>query len=545
MGIIGINHVSYTLTELTIHSVLAVGITTVGFFLDLILLRGTPTNKISKVIHVAAFSSSFWLVTILLGLLTNSIFGKNSDFVTYCLGGMFIASGLRYGIFVSVFGSRMLRSILIAFVLPVVFFTSILPYSYSFILQEHLSVLIMGSTIFTIGVVWSILADRAGYPNLKSTFSVLQAFLSAWTENKQEKMEEIFESRSSVDEIRTRMMKFEREGDKQVFVVLPDIHPGPFNPIGGSNLPQKLFNFFENNAIVLHSISDHSKNLPTTAEVNKYLDSLKNSVLKNSGNECTLPLITKSNDFTLTCIGFKTSVLMIISKDSGMEDLPYSIIEKIEQFAKELGFSDIMIVDAHNALGNKISYEEETALTALALTSLEKLEGKQYYTYEIGYSNSLTSAFRIIELGGAGIGVLNLLINTEDHLIGWSDSNNLVNGLRIRILRELNKAGINMLEICSSDTHSSSGKRTRQGYYALGNVTNDKDIIRAFSEISSKAMSKTTPSSFSYLDSYSQIKLMGRDQFDYYATALNRSMKITKVSLTITVIFYITMLVIS
>lgn len=545
MGIIGINHVSYTLTELTIHSVLAVGITTVGFFLDLILLRGTPTNKISKVIHVAAFSSSFWLVTILLGLLTNSIFGKNSDFVTYCLAGMFIASGLRYGIFVSVFGSRMLRSILIAFVLPVVFFTSILPYSYSFILQEHLSVLIMGSTIFTIGVVWSILADRAGYPNLKSTFSVLQAFLSAWTENKQEKMEEIFESRSSVDEIRTRMMKFEREGDKQVFVVLPDIHPGPFNPIGGSNLPKKLFNFFENNAIVLHSISDHSKNLPTTAEVNKYLDSLKNSVLKNSGNECTLPLITKSNDFTLTCIGFKTSVLMIISKDSGMEDLPYSIIEKIEQFAKELGFSDIMIVDAHNALGNKISYEEETALTALALTSLEKLEGKQYYTYEIGYSNSLTSGFRIIELGGAGIGVLNLLINNEDHLIGWSDSNNLVNGLRIRILRELNKAGINMLEICSSDTHSSSGKRTRQGYYALGNVTNDKDIIRAFSEISSKAMSKTTPSSFSYLDSYSQIKLMGRDQFDNYATALNRSMNITKVSLTITMIFYITMLVIS
>ena len=102
-----------------------------------------------------------------------------------------------------------------------------------------------------------------------------------------------------------------------------------------------------------------------------------------------------------------------------------------------------------------------------------------------------------------------------------------------------------MLEICSSDTHSSSGKRTRQGYYALGNVTNFNDIIRGFSEISSKSMSKTTPSSFSYMDSYSQIKLMGRDQFDNYAIALNRSMNITKVSLIITVIFYITMLIIS
>jgi Predicted membrane protein len=84
----------------------------------------------------------------------------------------------------------------------------------------------MGSLIFTVGVVWSILADRAGCPNIKSTFRILQAFLSAWTENKQEKMEDIFESRSKVDTIKTQMMKFERQDGKQVFVVLPDIHPG-------------------------------------------------------------------------------------------------------------------------------------------------------------------------------------------------------------------------------------------------------------------------------------------------------------------------------
>jgi putative membrane protein len=102
-----------------------------------------------------------------------------------------------------------------------------------------------------------------------------------------------------------------------------------------------------------------------------------------------------------------------------------------------------------------------------------------------------------------------------------------------------------MLEICSSDTHSSSGKRTHQGYYALGNVTNEKDIIKVFVEISQKALLKTAPSRFSYLDSYSQVKLMGRDQFDNYASALNKSMNITKISLAITLIFYISMLIIS
>ena len=272
------------------------------------------------------------------------------------------------------------------------------------------------------------MADRAGYPYLKSTFSVLQAFLSAWTEKKQEKMEVIFDSRSIEDNVRTRILKFEREGDKQVFVVLPDIHPGPFNPIGGSNLPQKVFNFFENNALVLHSISDHSKNLPTTIEVNRYLDSLKKSEIRNSGTECTLPVQTHSDDFSLTCIDFKSSVLMIISKDGGMEDLPYTIREKIEQFAKDLGYLDIMVADAHNALGIKLTGQEEAALSELALKTLEKLKRQKDYSYRVGYSNSLTSGFKFTELGGAGMGVLNIHINNRDHLNGWSDSNNLDNG---------------------------------------------------------------------------------------------------------------------
>ena len=545
LGIVIIHHNYYSNIELITHLVLAIGITIGGFFLDLFLLRGTPTNKITKVIHVAAFSSLLWLVTILLGILANNIFVKYSDIITYSLGGMYIASSLRYGIFVSVFGSRIIRSVLIAFVLPAIFFANVLPLTFSFNLESHLNVLVIGSSIFVIGIVWSVLADRAGYPYLKSTFSVLQAFLSAWTENKQEKMEDIFDSRSIEDTVRTRLLKFEREGDKQVFVVLPDIHPGPFNPIGGSNLPQKVFNFFENNALVLHSISDHSKNLPTTIEVNRYLDSLKKSEIRNSGTECTLPVKTHSNDFSLTCVDFKSSVLMIISKDGGMEDLPYTIRQKIEQFAKDLGYLDIMVADAHNALGVKLTGEEEAALTELALKTLEKLKVQKYYSYKVGYSNSLTTGFKFTELGGAGIGVLNIHINTQDHLIGWSDSNNLVNGLRIQILRELKEAGINMLEICSSDTHSSSGKRTRLGYYALGNVTNAKDIVRAFIDISQNAMSKTSPSSFSYLDMYSKVKLMGSDQFDNYASALNKSMNITKVSLAITVFFYLALLIIS
>ena len=140
LAIVGINHESYSGIELFLHLILNVVIICVGFFLDLFLLRGTPTNKISKVIHVAAFSNSLWLVTILLGLLANVIFTKNSIILSYCLGGLLIASGLRYGIFTSVFGARMLKSILISFVMPVILFSNLLPYSNTLIPQDYLGV---------------------------------------------------------------------------------------------------------------------------------------------------------------------------------------------------------------------------------------------------------------------------------------------------------------------------------------------------------------------------------------------------------------------
>jgi putative membrane protein len=547
LAIICINHASFSVTELLIHLILNIVIISVGFVLDLFLLRGTPTNKISKVIHVAAFSNSLWLVTILLGVLANIIFNKNASILSYSIGGLFIASGLRYGIFTSVFGAKMPKSVLISFVMPIILFSNLLPYTNTFILQDYPGALVMGSIIYVVGVIWSILADRAGYPHLKSTFSILQAFLSAWTESKQEKMENIFDSRSKTDKIKTMVVKFESDKDKSVFVILPDVHPGPFNPIGGSDLPHKIFRFYENNAIVLHSVSDHSKNLPTSGEVDKYLESLKSSTFKNTANECSLPLQIKSNDFTLTCINFKTIVIMIISKDTGMEDLPYSIRERIEVCAIELGYPGIMVIDAHNGLGKRIIPQDEEIICNLALEALTKLKQGKNHSFKVGYANSLNSSIKFIELGGAGIGVINFQIDNYDYLVGWSDSNNLVNGLREKILNELNKQGLNMLEVCSSDTHSSSGKRTRQGYYALGNVTTDKDIVCAFEEISQRALSntKSTPASSSYFEGYSDLKLMGSDQFDNYAKALNKSMTITKVSLGITVALFVIMLYIS
>ncbi|MGI8834164.1 MAG: DUF2070 family protein, partial [Nitrososphaeraceae archaeon] len=133
-----------------IDIVLSISVVSTGIFLDYVLLRGTPVNKISKVIHVSAFANLLWIVTIILGMVTNLILAKTTEVSAYIIAGMFMAIGLRYGIFVSVFGAGTLRSISVAVVVPLIFLMVILPYS-AFKLSYTLIATILGIIMVLIG----------------------------------------------------------------------------------------------------------------------------------------------------------------------------------------------------------------------------------------------------------------------------------------------------------------------------------------------------------------------------------------------------------
>ena len=102
-----------------------------------------------------------------------------------------------------------------------------------------------------------------------------------------------------------------------------------------------------------------------------------------------------------------------------------------------------------------------------------------------------------------------------------------------------------LLELCSSDTHSTSGKRTREGYFPLGTNSSADDIAAVYSELCAKATERAASSMFELTTAQSTIKVMGQKQFGDYSSALDRSMSITKIFVAITVATYIAMLVLS
>ena len=122
-------YLQLNLIQLIIFTITGTSFLIISYFIDLYLLRKTPVNKISKILHVSAFSNLLWLLILILGTLSFIIFQKDFPPKEHLLEGMMLAIGLRIGIFTSVFGANLLQAIKTAIIQPIVFLFLIIPSS--------------------------------------------------------------------------------------------------------------------------------------------------------------------------------------------------------------------------------------------------------------------------------------------------------------------------------------------------------------------------------------------------------------------------------
>lgn len=546
------------LIQLAVFTITGISFLIFSYFLDLFLLRKTPVNKISKILHVSAFSNLLWLLILILGYITFIIFQKDLPPKEYLLEGMMLAIGLRIGIFTSVFGANLLQAIKTAIIQPIVFLFLIIPSSIFIEIFFDVVAISFGLILIGLGIGWTILSDRAGRPNLQSTFALLQAFLSAWTENKVENIEKILLSKSNNELVGTDIVKFTNK-HHNLYWVLPNIHPGPFKEIGGSNLPYQIYNYFSQKAVVFHTPSDHSLNIPSKGEVLEYLKSLSNTQKTlDQGSTCSIPIQIKNKKATVTGIIFhNTPILMLSFAPYGMEDIPEEIRKELETYSKNEGFKRLFIIDSHNAMGKKIGKSENEELLVAGKTCLKILKKSPQYSFKIGLSNTNEIKNHIVfgeDIGKSGLSIILIDVNKNDdnnsnhnnqYVIGWADSNNMESGLREYIIKFLEQKGIRMLEICSSDTHENSGFRTSEGYYPFGHMTKFETIADHYYKLIELAYKKLEVYGYEVFHTVSTVKVMGTNQFQDYSNALDKAMNLTKKFLIITFGVILLMLIVT
>jgi putative membrane protein len=295
-------------------------------------------------------------------------------------------------------------------------------------------------------------------------------------------------------------------------------------------------------------LSGHESNIVSKDEVNKYISSFENLSQVLSGMRCSVPLVEKNGKGTVTGIAFGKAVFLTLSfYPFHMEDLPTNLKRKIEDISKRNGFDYAIVVDSHNCYGEKIVEDFEDLVKASEIV-LNRLKSAQQHPFKIGYAHSsqLENSFQS-DIGPAGIGVLIFQINNFNYALVASDSNNAVVGLRDEVQKQLNQQDIDLIELCTSDTHVNSGRNIggSKGYFALGEETNSENILSVLWFLTEKGLNNASNSNFTINYSDSSIKVIGQKYLDRISIGLDQISSIAKIGGSILVAYIIIVIAIS
>lgn len=483
----------------------------------------------SKAIHLSLYVCVLWSVVSLAALAAAAILPEPGEYATRVGVGLFITASFRIGLLTTVLGASVKRAWAVCLIQPAsIFLVLVQPEEWLPVLSDPV-LLGFGGAFMVMATVWSVLTDRAGRPTLDSTHSLMQAYL--YSREDMGRIESIFEKHSKVSKISTVQLKLEaRGGMRDVRVVLPDVHPGPFHPVGGSNIPFMIYRTLGSSAMVMHSISDHALNLPSGKQVERYLQNLSNSSPTVAGASCTEPVTVQINRGRVLGIRFGKSALLFLSlSPHGTEDLPSSIKIEIEEYAVNRNFERVMIVDCHNAMGTEISGDDSMDVLKAARSCLDALMIKRDYKFEFGYANSSAMNIGAVDLAMGGLGMLCLALDGRRYFIGWADSNNMENGVREFVVERLARVGYDLLEISTSDTHfSRSTVRTKQGYYQFGAVTPREKIADWYLELAKRASEALNSGVFKILENRVDLRVMGPQVFENFGSAIENSLHLSK-----------------
>lgn len=364
---------------------------------------------------------------------------------------------------------------------------------YSFVV----AFLVMSVSSFFVAI-WYILSIKKigegilGY----DTLTLFRAFIGAIVLDETSLLEKMLETLAVVSKAEISIFDFNGETVKGRIVV-PQIHPGPFRELGSSKLPTKLAQKLKKIGVcplIFHSPTTHEKDLISSKECDLIINAVSSFKINDKGNGVTRSVTKKKGDVTVTCQILDGVPLVVITRSPiPTEDLPERVNEICIKKLEEMGFSNGVVVDAHNVMDNSIKEfrekDEKDLLEALR-ECVEDLKKEPMSKGFVGFFNSIIDDHSLSdEFGDAGIMAMVIEVNGQKTAYVVLDGNNMVVGLRERLVEILKEEGYLNSEIATTDTHVVVARKAREGYSPIGkNLDWDlitKKVIEAVKEADS------------------------------------------------------------
>ncbi|MEM2610018.1 MAG: DUF2070 family protein [Candidatus Bathyarchaeia archaeon] len=496
-----------------------------------ILLRGDIILNAKRIFFLSFSSNLLLSVFALLANLTALLISDMDLPVKILFIGFFAALCLRLLVTCSISFSRDVLKVLSGIIQPLLALLTIYATKMSnttqFAIYTLISILL---SLLSIRLYTAIL-DRAGLITLGiPSLKLFRAFLADWTEGIEHPFEEILERLGEERSINISMLMFRSMDGRRMkaIMVIPNLHPGPFRNIGSSPLPGLIEEALERNlqciVSVPHGISGHELDLASQRENRKVLEALIGAVRDFCGDFSTkvTPFIyVEMEGAKVGCQVFNGCALLTLTvAPETMEDLPLELNDIILRKAREEGFLWAIAIDAHNSINGPFKMDRAvSAIKNAATAALERASKLKYSASppRVGAGKSIPEGLGLKDGMGPG-GITAIVIEVDGQRTAYItvDGNNMVSGLRDKILTDIRDLGIDCGEVFTTDTHAVNAVAPGgRGYHPVGEVIGHEAIVGCVRRAIKEALNNMEAAEAAWLKiTVPSVKVIGEMQID-------------------------------
>jgi len=384
-----------------------------------------------------------------------------------------------------------------------------------------------------------VLVNRVGKKKIGiPSLILLRAFLANWTEDLNAPLEFLLEQLGHECEIKISLLVFRTKEKIKMVMLIPSFHPGPFKNVGSSALPHMIQTAIENKlrcvAAIPHGLSGHELNLTSQVQNQKVIAGILDSLSFSNFNSEATPLVrTEIKGAKASCQIFgKCALVTLTMAPHTMEDLPRDLDSVIGNEAKKRGVDCAAVVDAHNSIqGPFESMMVVTPLKKAAVTGIREAVRCQRFPFEVGTAKIVPQTISVKEgMGPGGISILVLKVKDQKTAYVTIDGNNMISGLRERILSALRELDISDGEVFTTDTHAVNGVvLNKRGYHPIGEAIDQKKLLDDVKQTALTALDDLEPSEAAWCTSViPDIRVMGAKQIETLCIIAEETAKLSK-----------------
>jgi len=468
-----------------------------NLFFDQVVSRGILKEPIfvpRRMVVLSLFSWILWLPLVLTGALLGFFYNLTS-WINLCMLGFASVFTMRVIVLRASSSTNQFRSAVasliqpLSCVLPFVVFWAYLGVP-TVSLLPFLVVSILVGYAFGFSFVFQL--DRLGRKLYGlPALPLFRAFMLNWVAGLNGPFEEYLEKLGEKEDIEVSFLRFDSSQSKSVkaAVIVPSVHPGPFKNIGSSLLPSLLKERFENFhkcvACVPLGILGHELDLASQTQNKRIIDAVIASANKVGNSDKCLPSVKVTDDnATVYCQVFGSTVLLSFTfAPKTTEDLPQELGHVVREEALKRGLKCAVVINAHNSIDDTVADLQSNSLEKLrnlAIEGIEKALSATYAPFEVGASTVFPKDFTLKSgMGTGGITAVVFSVAGQKTVYIVIDGNNMISGLREKILSALSSEGFDHSEVFTTDTHAVSAVVLgRRGYNPVGEAMDHATLIR-------------------------------------------------------------------